>query len=149
MAFLSISQLEAAGKPLPRFASLKVSEANIRTGPSSTYPVKWVFVKKDMPIEIIAEFENWYKIRDELTNQGWVHKTLIYNKRNFIINIDKAMLYQAPSTGHRIPKARMEKGIIGHIKSCRGNWCNIAYQKHDGWIERENIWGTYPKELIS
>ena len=32
--------------PIPRFVSLKVSEANIRTGPGIKFPIKWIFVKK-------------------------------------------------------------------------------------------------------
>ena len=33
-------------KNLPRYMSLKVSEANVRTGPGTSFPVKWIFIKR-------------------------------------------------------------------------------------------------------
>ena len=135
----------ASTKELPRFAALKVSEANIRTGPGSTYPVKWVFVKKNMPVEIIAEFENWYKIRDNLQYQGWVHKTLIYSKRYFISQ-KEAILYKSPLKKYNIPLYKFEKNIIGQIKSCRAEWCEVRYKDYYGWTHKSNIWGVYASE---
>jgi len=34
---------------LPRFASLKADEVNVRTGPGPRYPVDWVFKSRNMP----------------------------------------------------------------------------------------------------
>src|SRR5476649_1199442 len=48
-----------SGLPIPRFASLRSDEVNVRTGPGTRYPVDWVFKRKGMPIEIVAEYENW------------------------------------------------------------------------------------------
>lgn len=50
--------------PLPRFATLKSNEVNVRTGPGLRYQTKWVLVRKEMPVEITAEFEQWRKIKD-------------------------------------------------------------------------------------
>ena len=55
---------KGSGLPLPRFASLKSDEVNVRTGPGPRYPVDWVFKRKMMPVEIVAEYENFRKIRD-------------------------------------------------------------------------------------
>ena len=41
--------------PLPRFVSMKASEANVRRGPSLTHRIDWVFKRKDVPLEITAE----------------------------------------------------------------------------------------------
>ena len=42
------------GLPVPRFVSLRSAEVNVRTGPGTRYPVEWVFVKRDIPVEITA-----------------------------------------------------------------------------------------------
>ena len=50
--------------PLPRFVSLKAERVNVRRGPSSEHQIAWVFTKKGLPVEIVAEFEQWRRIRD-------------------------------------------------------------------------------------
>ncbi len=47
------------GARLPRFASLRAGEVNVRTGPGVRYPVEWVFVYRHLPVEIVAEFVTW------------------------------------------------------------------------------------------
>ena len=41
--------------PLPRFVSLKSAEVNLRTGPGTRYPIEWVYKRRALPVEIIAE----------------------------------------------------------------------------------------------
>ena len=60
----STAAQRGSGLPIPRFASLRSDEVNVRTGPGTRYPVDWVFKRKSMPVEIVAEYENWRKIRD-------------------------------------------------------------------------------------
>ena len=45
-----------SGLPVPRFVSLKAEKVNVRRGPSSDHPVAWVFQRKGLPVEIVAEF---------------------------------------------------------------------------------------------
>ena len=52
------------GLPVPRFVTLRSDEVNVRTGPGERYPIEWVFTRKGMPVEILAEFDVWRKIRD-------------------------------------------------------------------------------------
>ena len=68
----SSAQRKGSGLPIPRFASLRSDEVNVRTGPGTRYPVDWVFKRKTMPVEIVAEYENWRKIRDWQGASGWV-----------------------------------------------------------------------------
>ena len=49
---------ETNGKlPLPRFVALGSDRINARAGPGSRYPIEWVFVRKGLPVEVVAEFE--------------------------------------------------------------------------------------------
>ena len=62
------SEGEAAGAvsglPVPRFVSFKADKVNLRAGPTRDNDVTWVFTRAGLPVEIIAESENWRKIRD-------------------------------------------------------------------------------------
>src|SRR5262245_37242621 len=76
------AQRKGSGLPLPRFASLRSDEANVRSGPGTRYPIDWVFRRKGMPVEIVAEYENYRKIRDWQGASGWVHQSLLTGKRS-------------------------------------------------------------------
>jgi SH3-like domain-containing protein len=105
-----LGQRKGSGLPIPRFASLKSDEVNVRTGPGPRYPVDWVFKRKGMPVEIVAEYENWRKIRDFQGASGWVYQGLLTGKRSFIIAAKPASVHKTPrpwrpkSSPNSIPK---------------------------------------------
>lgn len=143
------AQRKGSGLPIPRFASLKSDEVNVRTGPGSRYPIDWVFKRKGMPVEIVAEFENWRKIRDWQGAGGWVYQGLLTGKRSFIVPSKPASLYKTPSNTAEIT-ARLDPEVIGEIRSCTGDWCRVRVPGGvSGWLERTQIWGIYKSEPIN
>ena len=145
---LSPPQRKGSGLPLPRFASLKSDEVNVRTGPGSRYPVDWVFHRKLMPVEIVAEYENWRKIRDWQGASGWVYQGLLSGKRGFIVASKGADLHRTPALSAEIV-AKLEPDVMGEIRSCSGDWCRVSAPGVSGWIERTKIWGVYKSEPIN
>ena len=130
--------------PIPRFVSLKVSEANIRTGPGIKFPIKWIFVKKNLPLEILDHYENWYNIRDEEQKQGWVHLSLVKSNRFFVTIKEQVALYKNPK--HNYVSHILEVGSRGNIKSCRNKWCEIKIDNIQGWVKKTDLWGVYAYE---
>ncbi len=63
--------------PLPRYVSLKTDRVNLREGPSKDHRTLWVFQRAGLPVEIIAEFETWRRIRDSEGTEGWVLHSLL------------------------------------------------------------------------
>ena len=51
-------QNRGSGLPLPRFASLKADEVNVRTGPGPRYPIEWILKRKGMPKSRAAAISN-------------------------------------------------------------------------------------------
>src|SRR5271165_7115035 len=76
---------ETSGLPLPRFVSLRSDEVNLRTGPGARYPVDWIYTRRDLPVEVIAEFEAWRKIRDWQGAEGWVHQSMLAARRMIVV----------------------------------------------------------------
>src|SRR5438128_8966612 len=74
-----------AGQKLPRFVSLRSDQVNLRVGPGENYPIEWVLTRKDMPVEIIRQFENWRMIRDWQGTEGWVHERMVAGKRAVVV----------------------------------------------------------------
>lgn len=133
--------------PLPRFAVLRASQVNLRTGPGVRYPIDWIFQRRNLPVEITAEFENWRKIRDEQGTEGWVHRQMLSGKRSvLIIGGEQVLRRQADSSSPAV--ARLEPGVIAQIVECNGDWCRVEASGFRGWLPRAGTWGTKPGERI-
>ncbi len=142
------AQRRGSGLPIPRFASLKSDEVNVRTGPGPRYPIEWVFKRRGMPVEIVAEFDNWRKIKDWQGASGWVYQGLLTGKRTFIIASRVANLYKTPAVAADVV-ARLEPEVLGEIRSCSGDWCRVRLPGVSGWLQRTDIWGVYRSEPIN
>ncbi|MBA4118268.1 MAG: hypothetical protein C0514_05155 [Candidatus Puniceispirillum sp.] len=141
---------QPAGKlPLPRFASLRSGEVNMRRGPGTQYPLDWVYVRKDLPVEITSEFETWRQIRDVEGTQGWVHQSMLSGKRCAMTYPTRGIVSlkdTADAQGGTL--ALLEPGAQGKILTCKGAWCKVQFERHKGWLKRQDMWGVYGSELI-
>ena len=81
---------------LPRFVSLRSDQVNLRVGPGENYPIQWVLTRKEMPVEIIKEFEHWRMIHDWQGTEGWVHERMVSSKRTVAIKGGIRALHQQP-----------------------------------------------------
>ena len=136
--------------PLPRFVSLDNSETNVRAGPGQKYPIKWVFHRAGLPVEVVLEYENWRKIRDHENQEGWVYHTLLSGKRTGIVLADgEVPVYQMPFEDNEeksIVNIKLEPYVVVDIESCKGDWCDILVTGYGGWVERKYLWGIYEDE---
>jgi SH3-like domain-containing protein len=139
--------LKPTGLPLPRFASLRANEVFMRTGPGTRYPVEWIYRRRDLPVQIIAEFDTGRKVRDWNGAVGWVHRAMLSGRRTAITVADEAVLRRAPDmTAPAV--ARAESGVIVRILSCAGAWCRIDAGGMTGWTPRQALWGTFTDEKV-
>lgn len=144
--FSAAFQARAASElPLPRFVSVRSSEANVRNGPGLRYPIQWVLVRKSMPVEIIAEFENWRKIRDIEGGEGWVHRSMLSGERTAIILEKTRTLYQEADSTSPV-MAYAEAGVVAKLLECNSEWCRVEAGHRRGWVLRSSIWGIYGDE---
>jgi SH3-like domain-containing protein len=135
------------GSSLPRYVSLRSDEVNLRTGPGVRYPVDWVLQRKHMPVEILAEYENWRKIRDWQGTEGWVHQSMLSGRRYAIVTGDiRALHRQAEPNSPAV--ARLEPGVVAQIMECKDQWCRVDANGFKGWLTRSEFWGAYPNEAV-
>jgi SH3-like domain-containing protein len=152
-AALSISR-GPSGLPLPRFVSLKSGRVNLRIGPGLNYAVEWMYLKAGLPMEIIQEYDNWRRVRDADGTEGWINQSLLSGKRTAIVTPwqrgkqARIPMLARPGQDSRVV-AQLEPGVIGEIRTCNGEWCEMEISGHRGWVEQSQIWGAYPGETIA
>lgn len=140
-----------SGLPVPRFVSLKPSDTPMREGPSKDHRIKWVFKKEGVPVEIIAEFENWRRVRDSEGDDGWIFHSRLSGRRTGQINPKlkepSIPLYARDSDSTQVV-AKLQPGVIGTIEQCTGSWCRMVGEGFDGWLPQNRLWGVYPGERV-
>ena len=122
------------------FLSLKNNEVYVRVGPSKEYPIKFIYKKKYLPLEILDKSETWRKIKDFENNSGWIHISQLSKKKSAINTNNNSLLYKKPTIFSK-PIAKLEIGRLVLIKKCKEKWCKIASGGFSGWIFKDSLWG--------
>jgi SH3-like domain-containing protein len=141
---------EGAPSRLPRFASLRSDDVNMRAGPGTRYRIDWVYKRRDLPVEIEREFDVWRWVRDADGIQGWVHQATLMGRRSFIVQkADATLRSEASDTAAAV--AILKPGVIGRIRSCpaSSDWCDVQTGSNRGYLRRTAFWGVLPDEAIN
>ena len=151
LAFSSVplahSQTNGSGLSLPRFISLRADRVNMRTGPGGQYPIEWLYRRRSLPVEVIAEYKHWRKIRDWQGTQGWIHQSMLSRKRTLIVT-GKVRVIRKKQSLRSGPVASVEPGVVGSVLGCptKGSWCRVEIRGLKGWLRRIEFWGVYSGE---
>ncbi|MCW2273100.1 SH3-like domain-containing protein [Rhodoblastus acidophilus] len=140
------------GLPLPRYVSLKSSAVNLREGPSKDHATKWIYQRAGLPVEIIAEFATWRRIRDSEGSDGWVLHSLLSGKRTALVQPWKKdappLPLRAKPDKEAAITAKLSPGVVANVKKCDEGWCRVLGPGFDGYIQQNDLWGVYPGEKV-
>lgn len=137
-----------SGLPLPRFVSLAADKVNARTGPGSRYPIAWQYQRRGMPVEVVAEYEYWRRIRDHDGTETWVHKNLTSGKRYAVVDGTLRAMFKKPDAATEVV-LEAEPGVMARIRKCPDlAWCQVEIAGMRGWMPRSHLWGLYPREVF-
>jgi SH3-like domain-containing protein len=136
---------------LPRYVSLKADSVNLREGPNRDHPVKWIFKRAGLPVEVTAEFEQWRRIRDSEGTEGWVLQNLLSGRRTALISPwtkdGTFPLYDGPDANSAVV-ARLQPRVLASVHDCARDWCRLKSPQFDGYIQEDKLWGVYPHESV-
>lgn len=138
--------------PVPRFVSLKSDKVNVRKGPSSDQSIVWVFSRAGLPVEVIAESDNWRRVRDSEGADGWVFHSLLSARRTVLVapwakGDERVPLYSSTSTSSRAV-AELQSGVLGSVVTCDGSWCELSVDDYSGYVQQDQLWGVYRGEEV-
>ena len=145
--FFVILLVSLTFKSFAEIRSLKNNKVNVRLGPSKTYPVKFVYKKKYLPVLVLDEHYNWRKIKDYENDNGWVHISQLSKLRTTITIKDDAVIFNKPSIYSK-PKVKLEIYQTLILNKCNQNWCNVKNSKTSGWIKKNILWEVKKEEIF-
>lgn len=136
----------SSGLPIPRFVTLAAEKVFVRTGPALRYPIKWVYQRERLPVEIIQEFDTWRKIRDMDGDDGWVHSSLLSGDRSVIVKGEQTLAVRKEAQTDARILAYLEPNVVAVVEACHGAWCEVKADGYEGFAERKFLWGIYDSE---
>ncbi len=138
----------SSGLPIPRFVSLRSDKVFMRVGPGKQYPIKWVYERKWLPVEVILEFDTWRKIRDQAGEEGWVHQSMLSGRRTALVIAGEPLNVFSNTSEKSRKRAVFEPGVVGFLETCKEDWCWLQSGGYSGWAKRNLLWGIYESENL-
>ena len=138
--------------PVPRWVSLK-GDANLRKGPFPEATIIYRYQLKGYPMEIIRDIEGWRQVRDPKDGvTGWMSHILFSGKR-YALTSKKPFSYGYDKSNKNKILAKIDPFVHAKINKCDSSWCKITIIDDEKeikvWIEKSNLLGVYPHEIIN
>ena len=133
--------------PLPRFVSMKAIKGNVRRGPSLSQRIDWVYLRKDVPLVVTAEYEHWRRVEDRDGHGGWMHYSLLSGLRTVLVESEAALMRRLPDADARVV-AILKRGVVARIDECTSAWCWVYKNGYEGWMAKAGLWGVKSGEII-
>ena len=140
-----ISLLFSVSSALAKMVSVVGDNVNLRSGPGTSYPVKWKY-GSGFPLKVLQEKGGWIKVEDFEGDSGWLYEKLTSRNGHMIVKVHKNQdkkvnIRSGPGTKYKIVGKAYYGVVFKTIKQQNG-WAHV---KHDsgleGWIKRTLLWG--------
>lgn len=128
-----------AGKQFPRYATLKNGDVNVRSGPGNEYPILWIYQRAGYPVQLLARYDNYYKVKDAEAEEGWVYVGMVSaQKGGLVVGAQPAMLYRKDDVASPMV-AKLAPGVVVNLDRCEGALCKVETGGYKGWVEKARL----------
>ena len=142
LALVLAGTAQAQTNETPYWASIKTDEAFMRVGPSSTYPIDWVYSRVGLPVRVVRVNQGWRLVEDPEGVRGWISASLLSRSRGaIVVGEGLAAMRAEPSASARV-RWNLEPGVVGKLGDCSSKWCDFEVAGHEGHVEQERLWGA-------
>jgi SH3-like domain-containing protein len=146
--FVLLFALPATAGDPPHYMSVRKGEAFLRQGPSYKHRILWVYRHRDYPLEVVASFDVWRKVKDIDGVTGWMHHTQLSDRRTVLFVGRK----RSPIREDDAPEAKIvayaQPGVVAKLKACELAVCEVEASGTVGWVDKRNIWGAGAREVF-
>lgn len=129
-------------KPVPRFETLRWAEVNGRTGPSLSAPIAWQYNRKGLPVMVVKESGEWYRVRDPAGDEVWVHMRMLAEGATAMVTRTSVLASSNARGADGV--AELGKGVLVEVMACEATLCEVEAAGYRGWMPRSSLWGASP-----
>jgi SH3-like domain-containing protein len=133
-----------------KFLYTRYKNTTMCSSPINNCDVKWIYIRRCIPLKLLNETKHWYFVRDIDESEGWIKKDYLtkYYNYSFIKSDEPVMVYPRPIKD--IPNiAFIDPMALIRFEKCSNHWCRIRTKLKDnksdvlyGWVERKHLWGV-------
>jgi SH3-like domain-containing protein len=131
-----------SGLPVPRYVSLKFDPVNARAGPGDDHRLLWVFHAKGLPVEVVAETDEWRRICDPDGGLSWVHKRTTDGRRTVMRTQPGPAPIRAGPRDSAPVRAFLAPRALADLGRCDKDWCRVRVSRVSGWARASDLWGA-------
>ena len=129
-------------------ASLRADKVFLREGPTYQYRILYVYKRKDYPVQIIASYQSWRRVRDVDGTTGWISQMMLSDARTVLVTGKSHAAIRAQPYATAALRAWADPGVVAKLKACKPQFCEIVADGTRGWIDRSRIWGVDAGEIV-
>ena len=131
-----------SGLPVPRYVATKFETVNARSGPGDDYATVWTYHTRGLPLQVVAETEEWRRVCDPDGAVAWVHRRTVAETRRVMRTAASDLPLRAhPADGAREVAALASRATAA-LGPCRDGWCRLTADKTSGWAPQGEVWGV-------
>ena len=131
-----------SGLPVPRYVSLKFDPVNARAGPGDDHRLLWVFHAKGLPVQVVAETDEWRRVCDPDGGLSWVHKRTTDGRRSVMRTQRGNAVIRAKPRDGAVVVAYLAFHALAELDRCDKGWCRVSVGRTTGWARASDVWGT-------
>jgi SH3-like domain-containing protein len=130
-----------SGLPVPRYVSLKFGVVNARGGPGDDYKLLWTYRVRDLPLQVVAETEDWRRVCDSEGQIAWVHRRTVTERRTVLVEQSSDLLLRKRPDPAAAASATLVSHALADLDVCKAGWCRLHVGHASGWAPANVLWG--------
>ncbi|MBI1308582.1 MAG: SH3 domain-containing protein [Proteobacteria bacterium] len=145
LAGVSLAQDDAPnpGKAFPHYGSLKKTEVNVRSGPGNQYPILWIYQREGYPVQLLARYDNYYKLRDAEGEEGWAYVGMVSARLTGLVGGKTPVPLHRYAEPDSVVVARLAPGVVVEMGDCENDRaapvCEVRVQGYKGWVAKKSL----------
>ncbi|GAM97477.1 hypothetical protein U91I_01103 [alpha proteobacterium U9-1i] len=132
----------ATASGLPRFVSLKATNANGRQGPGVEHRIDWIYARPGLPMLLTAEDGPWRRVRDPDGAEVWMHADNLDARRTVFVPDGQAVALRRNPQSGATALAMLAPGVVGALTGCHGDWRRVSIGGRVGWVGKDDVWAA-------
>jgi SH3-like domain-containing protein len=97
---------------------------------------------RGMPVEIVARYGNWVKVRDADGEFAWTESKGLSARRNVVVKVPFAKVYAAPDDNAAVLMTADKGVLLELVDPQASDWARVRHQDGiAGFVHAFEVWG--------